>query len=440
MTNFFILQAAFTRDTASVFSQESVTAQTIADNSKFWLVEHFWQFLHRLGVSAPFADLITFLTAALVLAGLVWLVDFAIIKVSLMAIKRRAEKSKTTIDDILVEQKFFSRLLQLVPLLVILILSRIIFAGFDETMILYVRLVTLSIIVVVLLNVIYSLLNSWNILYIRRPQSSQKSIKGYLQVAKIILGFIAGIVILSIMLQKDPSNLFVGLGATAALFSLVFKDTILGFVASIQLSAQDMVRPGDWIEMPSKNADGTVLDINVNSVKVQNWDNTITMIPIYSMVSESFTNWRGMEQSSGRRFVRRFYINIDSISFASVELLALLREHPITSATFVQSQTLARRSSTDNTLTNLSLFRAHLEIYLREHPKVNDQLPLYVRYLSEITEKGVGLELYAFSKDKEAQLFDSVHRSVVEYVLALSGLFEIRLFQNFTGVVVSKAN
>lgn len=415
-------------DTVSLFKQQAVTASQIADHTKFGIIEDFWRWLNALGIGEKYADLLSFIAAIITLSLIVWIVDFAIIKTSLAFIKRASKKTKTTVDDVLIQQKFFSRLLQLIPLMLVLFLSRIIFAGFDEWIILFVRLVATSVIIVVSLLVVYALLNAWNVIYNRKPQATQRSIKGYLQVAKIVLGFIAGILVISTLSQKDPSNLFVGLGATAALFSLVFKDTILGFVASIQLSAQDMVRPGDWITMPSKDADGNVLDINVNSVKVQNWDNTITMIPIYSMVSESFTNWRGMEQSEGRRFVRHFYIDVNSVRFIKPELLKSLQNNEITSMTFDQTLTLAKKSSPIETLTNLAIFRAHLEIFLRQHPKVNDQLTLYVRYSPEITEKGVMLEIYAFSFDKEAQSFDAVHRSVVEYVLAAAPLFEISLY------------
>lgn len=420
-------------DTISIFKQPSVIAQQIADQTKFGPIEDLWQWLNSVGMKEKVADLISFCVALVALIVIVWFIDIVIVRTSMGAIKRASKRTKTNIDDTLVKHKFFSRVLLLLPLIMVLTLSKIIFAGFDEWIVLFVRLITTSVIILVSLLVIYSLLNTWNFVYTQRPQANKKSIKGYLQVAKIILGFIAGILVISTLTQTNPSNLFVGLGATAALFSLVFKDTILGFVASIQLSAQDMVRPGDWIEMPSKNADGTVLDINVNSVKVQNWDNTITMIPIYSMVSEAFTNWRGMEQSEGRRFVRYFYIDVDGVRFAKKELLETIKTNEITAQTFDQTLTLAKKSSPIDTLTNLALFRSHLEIFMRQHPKVNDQLTLYVRYTPEISEKGVKLEIYAFSHDKEAQTFDAVHRSVVEYVLACAPMFDISIFMAPSG-------
>lgn len=421
-------------DSVSLFKQSVVTANNIAQSPKLSIIEDMWQWLIKIGITNAYANLITFVAAIAALTVIIWFVDFVIVKSAMGVIKKASKKTKTDLDDILIEKKFFSRILQLIPLLLVFSLSRIIFSGFEEWIVLLVRLITISIIILVVLQIIYALLNTWNEYYNRKPQASQVSIKGYIQVAKIILAFIAGILIISTLTQKDPSNLLVGLGATAALFSLVFKDTILGFIASIQLSAQDMVRPGDWIEMPSKGADGNVLDINVNSVKVQNWDNTITMIPIYSMVSESFTNWRGMEQSDGRRFVRHFYINIDSINFVEKEFFERLKANEIVGRNFDQVLTLAKKSSPLATITNLAVYRAHLEIFLREHPKVNDELTLYVRYGTEISEKGVKLELYAFSHDKEAQLFDAVHRSVVEYVLASAKIFDITLFMSPSGL------
>lgn len=301
-------------------------------------------------------------------------------------------------------------------------------------MILLVEIITKSLIIVGSLMVCYSLLNTWNEIYNRKPQAQQKSIKGYLQVAKIVLGFLAGIMIIATLVQKDASSLFLGLGTAAALFSLVFKDTILGFVASIQLSAQDMVRIGDWISMPSKDADGVVTDINVNSVKVQNWDNTVTMIPIYSMVSESFTNWRGMEQSEGRRFVRYININIESVRFADENFLAKISRAKIIEPHFDAMCELAEKSSPGDTLTNLALLRAHIELFLKNNPKINDTLPLYVRYKQEISDKGIGIEIYAFSHDKSANDFDTVHRSVMEYVIASAPLFDIVLFQSPSGM------
>lgn len=400
--------------------------------TKFWLIEDFWQFLRHIGLSTGYADLLSFLAAGAILALLVWLIDVVIIRVALAAIKRHAKRTKTDWDDVLMEHKFFAHLFQLLPLVVVLWLGKMIFEGFSANMILFMETIVKSMLIVVVLLMCYSLLNSWNDMFLRREEGQRKSVKGYVQVGKILLGFVAGILVISILVHKDPSTLLLGLGTAAALIGLVFKDTILGFVASIQLSAQDMVRPGDWIEMPSKNADGTVLDINVNSVKVQNWDNTITMIPIYSMVSESFTNWRGMEESAGRRFVRNFHIDIASVRLVSDQFMERLAENPITSTSYDEFTKLAIKSS-PQALTNMALLRANIEVFLRSHDGINDELSLYVRYSKDITDKGIGIEIYAFSRFKEADRFDTLQRSVVEYVVGVAPIFGIVLFQSPSG-------
>lgn len=438
MTNFLPLTSTLPDSLSHVWQQSTkVAAEYAAQNNKFWFIDDLWRALQDVGLGAKLADLVAFIAACAFVAAVMWFLNFVVVKLSLSAINRRAKRTKSKLDDILVKRKFFTRTFDFIMLLIILKLDNIVFAGFEASMIFAFDLVVKSLLVIVGLFIIYALLNAWSDMFLLKPQAQKKSITGYVQVAKIILAFAAAILAISILAQKDPSNLFVGLGATAALFSLVFKDTILGFVASIQLSAQDMVRPGDWIEMPSKGADGTVLEMNVNSVKVQNWDNTITMIPIYAMVSDSFTNWRGMEQSSGRRFVRYIYVNMESVKFVDDEFLERLAQTQVISANADEFIKLSKISSPEN-LTNLALFRAAVEVFLRAHAEINDELPLYVRYKQEISDKGIGVEIYAFSKQKDAQKFDAVHRSVVEYVVAIAPLFDIELFQSPSGTDFQK--
>lgn len=439
-TLFENMLAADTARLAAADSTLTAHLQAAAEThqTKFWLVENFWNWLGSHGVGPGWSDGITFLCLCLALAFTVWAVDRIISRFVIGFIKQRVLNSKTDIDDILFRRKFFGRLLYLVPLGIVLFGITIFFRGFDPSLILAARLITRSAIIFTLLLVCFSLLDTLNDLYQRRPEAQRRSIKGYIQICKIFLTFLAVILIIATLLQKNPTTLLVGLGAAAAVLSLVFKDTLLGLVASIQLSAQDMVRPGDWIEMPSKGADGTVLDINLNSVKVRNWDNTITMIPIYSMVTEAFINWRGMETSDGRRFVRHFYIDMGSVRFADQELLQQIAAHPATAPLAEASLELARASSPDN-LTNLALFRAHIETYLFRHPRLNHDLLTYARYMPDITERGIGLEVYAFSKEKSPYDFDSVHRSVVEYVIASAPVFGIRMFQNPSGADIADA-
>ncbi len=400
--------------------------------AKFWKVEDLWQFLYRIGMGEKWIDLITFALVCLVLLGLAALLYRIAQHFIHTFVRTQTHRHGWKLGAILIEKKVLRRSIRLLPLVVILSLDDLFFQGFDPKVVTTFGLIMQSLLTYYCLMVTYSLLDAWLELLLSRPSAQNRSIKGYFQVTKIVLALAAGIIIISILIQKSPATLLVGLGATAAIITLVFKDTILGFVASIQLSAQDMVRLGDWIEMPCKNADGVVLDINVNSVKVQNWNNTITMIPIYSMVSESFTNWRGMEESKGRRFVRYFYIDNRSISLADEELLQKLEQHPLTADSFKQSYELCVKYSPAGAaaVSNMSLFRAYFELFLKAHPQVNETLPAYVRYIeNKDSGLGLGLEIYAFTYLKDAALYDTVHRGVMEHLLATLPLFGLKTFQ-----------
>lgn len=442
-TPFTLIESFLASDTTQMAAADSTVAarfHTVAQSHepKFWVVEDLWQWLVHHGIGPAWSDAVTFIAVCGGLVLTVWLIDQLISRFVIRAIKARVRHSKSQLDDILYERKFFNRLLYLIPLSVILFSVRTFFHGFDPELMLAARIIVRCAIIFTVMMVFFSVLDTLSDVYQRRPEAQRRSIKGYIQIGKIVLAFIAAILVFAAILQRDPTSLLVGLGAAAAVLSLVFRDTLLGFVASIQLSAQDMVRPGDWIEMPSKGADGTVLDINLNSVKVQNWDNTVTMIPIYSMVSEAFINWRGMETSAGRRFVRHFFIDIGSVRFADDALLELIRDHPVTAGTAEATVELARSSSPEG-LTNLALFRAHIEVFLFRDPRLNHELLTYARYMPDITERGIGLEVYAFSLKKSAYDFDAVHRSVVEYVIASAPLFGIRMFQSPSGADIAEA-
>jgi miniconductance mechanosensitive channel len=275
------------------------------------------------------------------------------------------------------------------------------------------------------------------------PISKGRSIKGYVQVVKLFFYCIGVILILSIILGESPKGILAGLGALAAVLILVFKDTILGFVASIQLSANQMVKPGDWISMPSHNADGTVTEITLNTVKVQNWDKTISMIPTYALVSDSFYNWRGMEESGGRRIKRSVNIDIKSITVASPELIAKLKKiHFIREYIEQRQKEIEEYNQThhidDSTIvngrrmTNIGIFRRYVEAYLKQHPKVHDNMTFLVRHLQP-TEKGLPLEVYVFSKEQEWAKYESLQADIFDHLLAVLPEFELRAFQNPSG-------
>lgn len=417
-----------------------VDINKVADSPKFLFMQALYDGLLSFGVSVTFANIIVFIIAILVLAAIIWILNFIIERFSFLFVKDQKLTSQSKIYTILMKYGFFKRLFVLIAIIIVVFSCKIIFSGFSVGLITFVMGLSRSVMIIWILLVLYSLLNAWNSFFELHPQMQYKSLKGYIQVIKIVACIVAFVFILAIILDENPSNLLLGFGATAAFITLIFKDTILGFVASIQLSSQDMLRPDDWIEMPSKNADGIIVDINLNSVKVQNWDNSVTMIPIYTMVTDSFTNWRRMEHGPGRLFVRTFNVNIYSVKFTDHSFLEQLSKHPVVGINYNEYLDLSCESSHKELLTNLALFRAHLEVFLRKHPQINENLMLFVRYLNAISGSGIGLEIYAFSIPKGASGFDTIHRTVMEYVIATAPLFDIVLYQSPAGEDLDRVN
>ena len=272
---------------------------------RFFVLQWIEKYLFQWGFSDAAADLITFLVACGLAVLLLWLLNFIGTWILTHIVALAVHRSRTLWDDFLMRRHFFNRIIKCLTGALLLFSARIIFAGYNPAVITGIEVTARVFITVMGALACGSFLDALNDVYNSKPIAKQKSIKGIVQTAKLVIYIIAGIIGIAILLRKDPTQLLVGLGASAAIMSLVFKDTILGFVASIQISAQDMIHPGDWIEMPSKGADGVVTDINVSNVKVRNWNNTITMIPIYSLVSEAFTNWRSMEESASTVVLRR---------------------------------------------------------------------------------------------------------------------------------------
>ena len=295
---------------------------------------------------------------------------------------------------------------------------------------------------------ISSFLSGLHDIYYTLPISKNRPISGYIQLVKIIFYFIGGILILSILFDKELGYFFTGLGAFAAVLLLVFKDTILGFVSSIQLSANNMVKPGDWISMPKQNTDGIVLEINLTTVKIQNWDKTISTIPTYSLISESFNNWKGMEESGGRRIKRHLNIDMKSIKFCDDELIQKFMKIKLLNKYLkekIQEITIENQkkniSSSDNLnlrhLTNIGIFRKYIEEYLSNHPKIHNNMTFLIRQLQP-TERGIPLEIYVFSKDQEWVAYEALQSDIFDHLLAILPEFELRVFQNPTGDDFSK--
>jgi miniconductance mechanosensitive channel len=291
--------------------------------------------------------------------------------------------------------------------------------------------------------VIDAVINAFHEIYHRLPISKGRNIKGFVQVVKIIFYFAGIILIISIFSGAAPKVLLGGLGAMAAVLILVFKDTILGFVASIQLSANKMVNVGDWISMPKYDADGDVIDISLTTVKVQNWDKTIATVPTYALVSQSFNNWKGMEDSGGRRIKRSINIDMSSVGFLDEAQIEKFRKFHLLNqyitkmnkeiSDYNKSLKLDDSIVTNGRrLTNLGTFRVYLENYLHSHPKINQDMTFLVRHLQP-TEKGIPMEIYVFSKDQAWANYEAIQADIFDHILAIMPEFGLRVFQNPTG-------
>ncbi len=418
------------------------------------MTKQVYEFLNDFYSSIGFSDfLIEFfikLMYFLVIAGLAWAADFFGKQVIHSIVKRIALRTKTEWDDILVERKFFRRLAGLLPAMVVAFLFPILFADHPFWVNIVINLTNIYMIIVVVL-VINSFLNTVNDIYKRFDVSKNKPIKGYLQVIQILVYVFSIVLVISVLINKNPLYLLTGLGAFMAILVLVFKDAIQGLVAGMQISSNDMVRIGDWITMQRYGADGDVLEINLATVKVRNFDNTIVSIPTYSMITDSFQNWRGMQESGGRRFKRALYLDMNSARFVDQALLDKLRKFRVISqyiderqAEIDQYNSAASAGDSSPTQyygrrqTNLGIFRAYVDAYLRNHPKVNENMLLMVRQLHP-TEKGIPLEVYAFTKTINWVEYESDQADIFDHLISVVPEFELRIFQEPSGQDFSKA-
>ncbi len=379
---------------------------------------------------------------AVIIFSLAILADIITRKIIVNGIKRFVRKTKTQLDDILIQRRVFHKIAHVVPGLIIYFSAVFIFSDYPVLGDVVTRLALIYIIIVLLLS-IDSFINALHQIYLTTPVSEGRPIKGYVQVVKIIIYFIAIILIIASLTKESPGKLLTGLGAMAAVLILVFRDTILGFVASIQLSANKMVKPGDWIEMPSHNADGPVLDISLNTVKVQNWDKTIATVPTYALVSESFKNWKGMEESGGRRIKRSINIDMNSVRFVDEEMAEKFKKIQVLKDYVVQREEEILKYNKENKIdgsilvngrrmTNLGTFRKYVEEYLHRHPKIHNDMTFLVRQLQP-DERGLPIEIYVFSNDQEWANYEAIQSDIFDHILAVIPQFELRVFQNPSG-------
>jgi miniconductance mechanosensitive channel len=394
--------------------------------SKILLALRDW--LINLGVNQTWSTIFMALISLAAVVVMAIVADFLAKRIIIVIINRIAHRSRNTWDDVFVEKRVFNRLSHLAPAFVIYYTAAEALAGFPGLISFFQTGAYIYMIIISLL-VIDACINAFHEIYNSLEISKGRSIKGYVQVVKIIIYIIGVLIILSVVFNKNLGYFFAGLGTMAAVLMLIFKDSLLGLVAGIQLAANDMVRLGDWIEMSSRNADGIVMDISLNTVKVKNFNNTITTIPTYAMVSESFLNWRGMEESEGRRIKRVILLDVNTIRFADQALI----DH-ITRLTGVTPQMPPDGSGK---ITNSSLFRDYLEHYLRNHPRIITSLSIYARY-QQGSDRGMHLELYAFSKDKGANEYERIQSGIMDHAIAMAPEFGLKVFQSFSGEDILK--
>jgi len=357
-------------------------------------------------------------------------------------VTRFTEKTKTEWDNYLLKERFFHKIALLVPILIIHFFVPF-FTNVRPTMHKLVLNILEIAFIIIVIQIILAFLNGANAIFESTEKGKRKSIKGYIQVIKILVYFIGAITIFSTLSGRDALSIFTGLGAFAAILLLVFQDAIKGLASGVQLSANDMVRIGDWISMPKYGADGDVIEITLTTVKIQNWDKTISMVPSYALVSESFSNWRGMEESGGRRIKRSIYIDVNSIHFLNDDEkkqfseIALLKDYIPKKDEEISKYNSAVEKANEiqvngRKLTNIGTFRKYLEEYIRQHNKINHDLTFMVRQLQS-SDKGLPIEIYAFSKIQSWVEYEEIQADIFDHVFASVQTFNLKIFQNPTG-------
>jgi miniconductance mechanosensitive channel len=392
-------------------------------------IENYYHWLISHGFSTGTAELIRIGT---ILGGifLVCLIAHLIARQFIVSIIANiVKRSKNQWDDIILERGVFNRLAHFAPALVLYLATNALLSDFPKWVNFTHSMINIYMTIVSVM-VLTSFTKALHEIYQHQEISKNRPIKGYIQLVNIFIIFIGAILIISFLTGSSPGKLLAGLGALAAVLLLVFKDTILGLTASVQLSANNMLKIGDYIEMPSNKADGTVIEITLNTVKVQNADNTIVTIPTYSMVSNSFSNWREMGDYGGRRIKRFINVDLNTVKFITKETA----ENYIKSINSVSPIKTNLIPNTDEQLqiTNLGLFRMYIEEYLRKNPKINQNLTLVVRYLQS-TDTGIPIEVYAFTNDTRLAKYEEVQSELFEHIISIMSHFELRVFQNPSG-------
>ena len=407
--------------------------------------ELFSNYFINRGANDETVGMLTALAISLAILIICIVIHILMKRIVLRIVTKVIRRNKHIWDDILLERKVFHRAILMIPGILFYSLAYF-YENPDLTEIIQ-RLAAVYI-MVVLLFVISSLLDSIDDIYRTKPISNVRPIKGLLQVVKIIVFIVIGIIIIATLLDKSPLVLLSGIGALAAVFSFVFKDSILGFISGIMLTSNDMLRIGDWIEMPKYGADGDVIDITLNTVKVQNWDKTYVTVPAYALVSDSFKNWRGMFQFGGRRIKRSIYIDVNSVDFCTQEMIIKYKKiHYLKNYITDKEKELVDYNAQNDIdtkqlingrrMTNLGTFRAYLQNYIGNHPGISQEKTMMIRQLAP-EQNGIPMEIYAFTRDTDWVNYEGVQSDIFDHVYAVAKEFDLRIFQSPSGYDLRK--
>jgi len=416
------------------------------------MIDYITELLRSKGLDGPSVVWISQSIAVSVIVILSIVANFIAKGVILRGVKAIVKKSKYKWDDKFLDRNVFGRLSHIAPALVIYILTPVVLVSasegssaseLTETLIDYVRRASMIYMLIVAVLAIDSFFNAVIDIYRTFDISKHIPIKSFIQVAKIALYFLGVIFAIALIVGQSPLKLIAGLGAMTAVLMLVFKDPILGFVAGVQLTTNKMVARGDWIEMPKFGVDGDVEEVALTTVKVRNFDNTVSTIPTYALISDSFKNWRGMSESGGRRIKRAINLDIGSIKFCNDEMLDrfskiqyiadyLDKKRREVAEHNEKKQANDSALANGRRLTNIGTFRAYIEAYLRNQEMITQELTFLVRQLKP-TEMGLPIEIYVFCKDKRWVPYEAIQADIFDHLLAVAPEFDLRVFQNPTG-------
>ena len=378
-----------------------------------------YYFLESLGLDLSYMTNLNRLIVLVLIAVLAFLTDWICRKGIVRLVRKVTQKTKVTWDDLLFNDRVMNNFCHILPPVVVYILLPIAFPDGSDALA-FIRKLCMVYIIAAALRFINIFLGVIFQLATQKEVFRDRPLKGVYQIIQVALFFVGSICIIAVLIEKSPIHLLAGLGASAAILMLVFKDSIMGLVSGVQLSANDMLRPGDWITMPKYNADGTVIEVTLNTVKVRNFDNTIITIPPYALVSDSFQNWRGMRESGGRRVKRSVNLDVNSVCFCTPEMLDNFRKEIPLLADYQPEEGVIP--------TNSQVYRVYIERYLCSLPVVNQDLDLIISQ-KEATEYGVPIQVYFFSRNKIWKEYERIQSDIFDHLLAMVPKFELKVYQ-----------